>query len=621
MRIFISLLSIAMLGPAYVTDAQEQRKVVLMLSDFRPDSSATLDREAIIRATLSKAFQGGVDYYPEFIDATTFQGPRYEAALRDFLRRKYESRHLDAIIAVGPSSFRFAQANAREFFKGAPIVASTVDTDAIQQTASGPVVTGVTRRLDPKATIDFMLRLQPQTTRLAVIAGGQAFTTLEELTRRALRSFEQTLTVDYWFDLPMDTVLARVKTLPPRSAILYLGITEDGAGLRFLPTDALTKIREATSAPMYGMFANYVEFGLVGGIVIDTNIMAREVADLTVRQLRMGAARAAPAFETRSTIPKVNWRELRQWGISEAALPTDAFIVYRDPSVFERYRWYIVGTLSLIFLQATLIAALLTQSTRRRHAESILRAKESVLRASYERIQDLAGRLIAAQEVERRRIARDLHDDLNQKLALLTLDIDQLSGSVRATSGAVTDRLDAISDRAREISRHVHDLSHELHPSTLEIFGLVATTAAWCREISSKSHFHIAFETTGVPPDVPAPAALCVFRIVQEAVHNIVKHSGATDASVRISKAGDGLRLEVVDTGHGFSLRNTARAGLGLVSMRERVNYLGGEITIHAVVGQGTRIEVWIPTAQKPESAKPLQAKTAATGIETAGAA
>src|SRR5262245_66039366 len=119
MRVLILFLSIAMLGLAHVTDAQEERKVVLMLSDFRPDSSATLDREAIIRATLSKAFQGGVDYFPEFIDATTFQGPQYEAALRDFLRRKYESRHLDAVIAVGPSALRFAQANALALLNGA----------------------------------------------------------------------------------------------------------------------------------------------------------------------------------------------------------------------------------------------------------------------------------------------------------------------------------------------------------------------------------------------------------------------------------------------------------------------------------------------------------------------
>src|SRR5262249_50587891 len=172
------------------------------------------------------------------------------------------------------------------------------------------------------------------------------------------------------------------RTLPPRSAILYLGITEDGAGLRFLPTDALTMIREATAAPMYGMFANYVDFGLVGGMVIDTNIMAREVAELTVQQLRMGASRAAPARETRSTVPMVNWPELRRWGISETALPANAVIVSREPSAFERYRWYIVGALSLIFFQAMLIAALLVQRTRRRHAESVLRAKENVVRAS-----------------------------------------------------------------------------------------------------------------------------------------------------------------------------------------------------------------------------------------------
>src|SRR5262245_64080660 len=114
MRVLILFLSIAMLGLAHVTDAQEERKVVLMLSDFRPDSSATLDREAILRATLSKAFQGGVDYYPEFIDATTFQGPQYEATLWQFLRRKYKSRHLDAIIARGPSALRSEQAKARE---------------------------------------------------------------------------------------------------------------------------------------------------------------------------------------------------------------------------------------------------------------------------------------------------------------------------------------------------------------------------------------------------------------------------------------------------------------------------------------------------------------------------
>jgi signal transduction histidine kinase len=595
MRMLIPFLSIALLGPAHVTDGQEERKVVLMLSDFRPDSRATIDREAIIRATLSQVFPGGLDYYPEFIDATTFQGPQYAAALREFLRHKYESRHFDAIIAVGQSALDFAQANAVAFFNGAPIIASTVDKEAIQQTAGGPVVTGVTRTLDPKATIDFILRLQPQTTRLAVIAGGRVFIPLEELARLALRSFEQRLTVDYWFDLPMDDVLARVRTLPPRSAILYLGITEDGASRRFLPTDALTMIREATKAPMYGMFANYVDFGLVGGMVIDTNIMAKEVADLTVEQLRLGASRAAPARETRSTIPIVNWRELRRWGISEARVPADAVILDREPGAFERYRWYIVGTLSLIFFQATLIVALLAQRTRRRHAESVLRANESVLRSSYEHIQDLAGRLIAAQEVERKRIARDLHDDLSQKLALLSLDIDQLSDSAGASSGNVAVRVHAISKRTREISRQVHDLSHELHPSMLETVGLVAATRAWCREISSQYDLDIRFEHAGVPPDVPAPVALCLFRIVQEAVHNVVKHSGAKKASVSISQDAWGLRLQVADVGRGFSLRNTERAGLGLVSMRERVNHLGGEIAILTAAGQGTRIDVCIP--------------------------
>jgi signal transduction histidine kinase len=612
-RIVIPLLMIVMLGPGRVTDAQEERKVVLMLSDFRADSRATLEREAIIRAMLSHAFPGGLDYYPEFIDATTFQGPQHTAALREFLRRKYESRHFDAVIAVGQSALDFAESNAAGIFNGAPIIASTVDKGAIQQIAGGPVVTGVTRTLDPGATIDFILRLQPETTRLVVIAGGRVFTPLEELVQRVLRSFDQTLTVDYWFDLPMDAVLARVRALPPQTAIFYLGITEDGAGVRFLPTDALTIIREVTKAPMYGMFSNYVDFGLVGGMVIDTNIMAKEIADLTVQQLRFGASHPVPARETRSTIPVVNWRELRQWDISDARVPPDAVVLNRDPGPFERYRWYIVGTLFLVLVQATLIAALLAQGTRRRYAESVLRTKEKVLRASYERIQDLAGRLIAAQEVERKRIARDLHDDLSQKLALLSLDVDLLSGSDGIKSGNAVVRVHAISTRAREISRHVHDLSHELHPSMLETVGLVAATRGWCREISRQYDLDITFEHAGVAPDVPPPVALCLFRIVQEAMHNVVKHSDAKKASVRVSQNEGGLRLQVADEGRGFSLTNTERAGLGLVSMRERVNHLGGEIAILTAPGQGTRIDVRIPIVRDVENAEPLQARTAAS--------
>jgi signal transduction histidine kinase len=618
----MSVFLIAALGPALIVRAQEERRVVLMLSDFRPDSRATLEREAIIRTTLAHAFAGGVDYYPEFIDATTFQGAQYAMALREFLGRKYEDRHFDAIIAVGQSALEFALTNNAAFFNAAPIIASTVDQEAIQRTTAGPVVTGVTRKLDPKATIEFILRLQPQTTRLVVIAGGAVFTPLEELTRRDLRSFEQRLAVDYWFDLPMDTVLARVHTLPPRSAILYLGITQDGAGARLLPTDALTMIHEAANAPMYGMFANYVDYGLVGGMVIDTNTMAREVAELTIQQLRMGTSAAAPIRETHATVPMVNWRELRHWGISEAGLPSDSVIRFKEPIVFERYRGYILGAFSLMMFQALMITALLAQRARRRVAESIIRAKESVLRASYERIQDLAGRLIAAQEVERKRIARDLHDDLSQKLVLLNLDIDQLSGSGRVASGDAVGRLREISRRTREIGRAVHDLSHELHPSILEVVGLVAATEGWCRQISSQYRLVIAFNHVGVPADIPAPVALCLFRVVQEAVHNIVKHSGAKKASVLVSGDSGQLRLEIADVGRGFSLTDTDPASLGLVSMRERVNYLGGDITIITARGQGTRIEVRIPIAHRIEDHRPLRSNIAATGsIEVTGAA
>src|SRR5262245_39074509 len=233
MRALVPVLAVALLTPAGFVRAQAPRKTVLMISEFRPDSRATLDREEIIRATLSQAFEGGVDYYAEFVDTASFRGEEYTAALREFLRRKYESRQFDAIIAVGQSALDFAQANAVAFFNGAPIIASTIDPEAIHEIAGGAPVTGVSRTLNPKGTIDFILAVQPQTTRLAVIAGGRP-TFLREIAQQQLRGYQHRLAIDYLFDLPMDTVLARVRSLPPHTAILYLSLSEDGAGKRFL---------------------------------------------------------------------------------------------------------------------------------------------------------------------------------------------------------------------------------------------------------------------------------------------------------------------------------------------------------------------------------------------------
>jgi signal transduction histidine kinase len=234
--------------------------------------------------------------------------------------------------------------------------------------------------------------------------------------------------------------------------------------------------------------------------------------------------------------------------------------------------------------------------TERKEAEAALRTSELALRSTNAEIQDLAGRLIAAQEDERARIARDLHDDMGQKLALLTIEIEQLRRLTPLPDGCV-DRIRQISDRAAEIAGDMHRLSYQLHPTKLEALGLVPSIQSVCRDVTQQHGVQVEFRHQFVPPELDPEIALCLFRIVQESLRNVVRHSGARRALVQITGSRGELRLHVADQGRGFDVDGMGRAGLGLVSMRERVKFVGGEIVIRSAPSAGTRIGVRVPCA------------------------
>jgi len=609
MRAGSLLAAAAILISASSVRADQARMSVLMLSDFRSDSRASVDREQIIRTTLSAALGKRVDYYAEFIDALSFQGPEYGRALSEFFARKYANRRFDAVIAVGGTSLEFARANRMAIFSGAPIIASTVNRVDIEKAAGGPPVTGVVRVLDPKSTLEFILRVQPGAARVFVVAGGSAARNMVDLLQQQLRGSKPPVAIEYALDLPMEQLLARASTLPPHSAILYLAVAEDGSGHRFLPTDALALIHETANAPIYGLFANYLDYGLTGGNVIDTDIMAREVAELTVEQLHRGAAEAVPIRDSRSTVPMINWRELRRWGIRESLLPAGTVMRYRELTLWERDRPYILGAVSVLALQTLLIAGLLVQRARRMRAEAIVRGKEADLRDSYERIRQLAGRLITAQETTRTRIARDLHDDVCQELAGISITVGQLKqrqGDLQdaSTQGSLT----TLQERTVALADGVRRLSHDLHPSILQHVGLVGALRAHCRELEARHAVRVVLEPRGDVQRADANVALCLYRIAQEALRNAIAHGEARRLTVSVA-AGDGeLVLAISDDGTGFDLEKGRGAGLGLVSMEERIHLVGGRLQIDTRPGHGTTIRVRVaahPTVEPAPQALP----------------
>jgi signal transduction histidine kinase len=217
-------------------------------------------------------------------------------------------------------------------------------------------------------------------------------------------------------------------------------------------------------------------------------------------------------------------------------------------------------------------------------------------------LRDLGGRLITAQEVERSRVARELHDDLNQRMALLSIELEQLAQRTPADQANVRQSIHNVCARAQEISSEIQRVSYQLHPSKLDHLGLLAAVRSFCNELGDHHQVKITFRETGSHGVLPKEVTLCLFRIVQESLRNVIKHSGAREATVTLDGSEHAMQLTVSDTGHGFDAGSSeAKAGLGLISIRERLRLVGGEISIHSTVF-GTRIYVSVPLGTRTGS-------------------
>ena len=213
-----------------------------------------------------------------------------------------------------------------------------------------------------------------------------------------------------------------------------------------------------------------------------------------------------------------------------------------------------------------------------------------------EALASLSGRLIEAQDEERKRIAREIHDDYSQRIAMVAMDLEQLAENVGDSSNETNQQFHELFDRVSELGADLHSLSHRLHSSTLESLGLLAGVEAFCKEFAGQQEMRVDFVHGNIPRGVPGDAALCMFRITQEALRNIKKHSGANQAEVRLEQQDGRLHLSVSDCGRGFdSNKPPAEHGIGIHSMEERLRFLGGKLEIQSRPMGGTRIDAWLP--------------------------
>jgi PAS domain S-box-containing protein len=238
--------------------------------------------------------------------------------------------------------------------------------------------------------------------------------------------------------------------------------------------------------------------------------------------------------------------------------------------------------------------------TEHQRMKKALETSEGALRRSETQLQALAGSLLIAQEEERRRISRELHDDIGAKLAALSIRTETIQRDLKGKSGpGFEPAMQAVQKDLGVVLDTVRRTAHEMHPSAVEALGLPTALKAYCADVSKQEQVKVRFTQSGKIRNLPPGVGMCCYRVVQEALRNVVEHSGADRAQVSLAESDGSLKLTVKDHGRGFDPVVKQSNGLGIISMNERVRLVGGTFSLQAKEGAGVRIDVEVPLGRR----------------------
>jgi signal transduction histidine kinase len=591
-HVVVLALAAALCAPTLGTSASAQAvspRTVLTITLGAESYPSNPILDAAIRASLASRPDVPIDYFTEYLESDLIPEDLASPALKEYVQRKFRGRSIDLVIAMTNRSLRFVLDHREELYPGAPVIFAGLAAPEIRSDGGG--VTGITVGIAFAETLRLALALHPSTPRVFVVANGIDNQSIESV-RAELSGFSRQVSLTYLNEKTVPLLLSAVKAVPPGSLILYIWHSQQDPGMVIYPDEVARLVAEVAPVPVYGTSDFYIGTGVVGGVVRRTHETGTRIGEMALRILTGTPPQDIP-IEAAQVVPVVDWRQVQRWGISHARLPARSQILFREPSAWERYKVYIVGAVTALLAQAALIAGLLIHRAKRQDAEQQMRRSQAALRNSYERVRNLGSRLLNAQESERSRVARELHDDISQQLAVLKIDLKRLGRTVQGPAEAVAG--EAVK-RTEEIVTSVHDLSHRLHPARLRLVGLVGALDGLQGELSTPD-VTITFVHDNVPPVLVPDLSLCLFRIVQEALQNALKYSKAHNVSVDLRGVSDGIALTIVDDGVGFDVDAVWGRGLGLISMHERVEAMGGTFEIRSGPGAGTRLEVRVPAA------------------------
>jgi signal transduction histidine kinase/ABC-type uncharacterized transport system substrate-binding protein len=682
--------------------AAEPRRV-LLLHSFGWNFQAEDAFGDYLRTDLAQKSPYPLDPYEVVLEIARFSDGERDEAFANYLRALFATHPPDLIVTLVSPAARFIQRHRRDLFPSAPVIFAALDARAIKDATLTANDTMVAVSTDQRATIENILRTLPGTTTIAVVTGDAPIERfwVREL-RQVIRQFENRVDFIFLNEQSFGEMLTRVAALPPRSAIFYGDLVVDAQGIPHRQEEVLARLHAVANAPIFGQYDYQLGGGIVGGPLLSVRTLSRKTAEVAAQILGGASPGDIKTPPQKLEEPEFDWRELRRWGIAEASLPPNSAVRFREPTLWEHYRWYILAAAGFSGLQGILILGLLLNRLRLRRAHDRLRTSEEGMslaaiaaklrfwvwdiprdevrasasdwssgnwhsahpvdfdqfidivhpgdraslhhavreaiegdgryeteyrvmapdstmrwiaargriefdqngkpkqlraisiditerRRAEDEARDLNGRLITAHEDERARLARALHDDVTQRLALLAIDAGRKEKGLGDTIAGQAMRL--IRHDLVQLSEDVHALSYALHPAILEDLGLIEALKAECARFGAIEGIRTSFTASDDVDEPTRAVSLCLYRVAQEALRNVARHSNASSVEVQLRAVGGELELAVQDNGVGFDpTRKQARPSLGLAGMRQRLSLVDGELFVDSAPGGGTRI-------------------------------